>query len=363
MSLKKVACDFCDKKMSNTNLKRHQEKCIYKVELGSKKSYVLELLSKNPDLKSQEEAEKEQNEIKISELMKTMQDFYEKCLEIKEKYTQGLAEQTAEEKIQSMGVGENTKYNYLLEWNKFNTWRKKNKRPLIPSSMNQYIHKYECKPSTKVKKKWMLQRLLKVILDSDKELEPIRERFSYSQQYSMKLEEISPYLAEQKAINYEDYLVQKLMIYLALRVGTIPALKLEHFEFYVTKNGSQLALPYTKNKKIIVRQVETEFRNELTSFLNTLNLKRGDFVFLRDKTDISEKRRAHEMSKRINKRIENSKVLIKLPHYKYTSHMFRKCIPNIHYQKRVDEAKEEARQMLGQKRGSSAVEHYLDNNI
>ena len=70
--------------------------------------------------------------------------------------------------------------------------------------------------------------------------------------------------------------------------------------------------------------------------------------------------RSQALSIRINERIRKSKVLKQSVNFKYSSLMFRICVPNLIYQKKVEEAKEEAREMLGHKRGSAAVYSYID---
>ena len=47
----------------------------------------------------------------------------------------------------------------------------------------------------------------------------------------MKDEEFLPYQQEQKAINFEDYLIQKIMIRYGLRINSIASLRVKHLIF------------------------------------------------------------------------------------------------------------------------------------
>ena len=151
-----------------------------------------------------------------------------------------------------------------------------------------------------------------------------------------------------------------MMIVLSLRICTIASLKLQNFDFYVLDDNNRIALPDTKSKRTNFWEVDEDLKEEIGTFLSNLDLINDDYVFYRVGSSLSIARRSQALSNRINERIRNSKVLKQSANFKYSSHMFRKCIPNLTFQKKVEDAKEKAREMLGHKRGSSAVNSYID---
>jgi hypothetical protein len=68
------------------------------------------------------------------------------------------------------------------------------------------------KESTLRTKHSLLENILKFLIDPIINLNPFNKRITFTPKYVMKDEEIGPYLEEQKKINIEYYLIQKLMI-------------------------------------------------------------------------------------------------------------------------------------------------------
>jgi hypothetical protein len=357
---KHFTCSWCGRSMLLSNKSRHLSTCLYKNELKATKDYILKLIEDNPDERDQISVRKEKLELANVELMKVVEDVYLKFSDLRDKYLGGASEESAEEKIEGMNVCASTKYGYLVEWRKFKKWKEENSKTIGVASMNQYLQTLDCKSSTKWKKRNMLERILKTLVDPNMKLEPMRQRFSTQPKYSMTVEEIDEYLEEQKEVNKEDYLIQKMMITLSLRIGTIASLKLQNFDFYLMNDNNRLALPDTKSKRTNFREVNEDLQEEIRIFLDEINVNEEDYVFYRGGRDLNIARRSQALSNHINERIRKSKVFRQSSNFKYSSHMFRKCVPNLIFQKKVQEAKEEARKMLGHKRGSAAVYSYID---
>lgn len=351
-------CAWCGRDMLITNKSRHLSTCLFKNELKATKDYILKLVEDNPDQRDQISLKKEKLEMANVDLMKVVEDMYLKFSDLREKYIGGASEETAEEKIQGMNVCDSTKVGYLVEWRKFKKWKEANSRTISVASMNQYLQSLKCKTSTLWKKRNILERILKTLVDPNMKLEPMRQRFSTKPKYSMTEKDIMEYLDEQMEVNEEDYLIQKMMITLSLRIGTIASLKLENFDLLDEEN--KIVLPDTKSKKTNIREVEDDLKEEIGNFLREAELENEDYVFYRGGRYLNIARRSQALSIRINERIRKSKVLKQSANFKYSSHMFRKCVPNLIFQKKVEEAKEEAREMLGHKRGSAAVYSYID---
>ena len=350
-------CSWCGRDMLITNKSRHLSTCLFKNELKATKEYIIKLVEDNPDQSDLISLKKEKLEMANVDLMKVVEDTYLKFRDLREKYIGGESEETAEEKIQGMNVCGSTKVGYLVEWRKFKKWKDANSRTISVASMNQYLQTLKCKTSTLWKKRNILERILKTLVDANMKLEPMRQRFSTKPKYSMTEKDIKEYLDEQMEVNEEDYLIQKMMIILSLRIGTIASLKLQNFDLM---DENKIVLPDTKSKKTNVREVEEDLQEEIRNFLREADLDDDDYVFYRGGRYLNIARRSQALSNRINERIRKSKVLKQSANFKYSSHMFRKCVPNLIYQKKVEEAKEEAREMLGHKRGSAAVYSYID---
>jgi len=70
--------------------------------------------------------------------------------------------------------------------------------------------------------------------------------------------------------------------------------------------------------------------------------------------------RAAKIGLIINKHISDSKVFKKNPNYKYTSHMFKKSLTQRKFSEGVEKLKRNIQVKIGQKPGSSAIKHYIE---
>ena len=91
----------------------------------------------------------------------------------------------------------------------------------------------------------------------------------------MTEKDIKEYLHEQMGMNEEDYLIQKMMIVLSLRIGTIASLKLQNFDLLEEEN--KLVLPDTKSKKTNIREVEEDLQEEIRNFLREIDMDNDDY--------------------------------------------------------------------------------------
>ena len=177
----------------------------------------------------------------------------------------------------------------------------------------------------------------------------------------MSADEVKAFLKELLVKEtHEFYLIAKFMIYFSVRIGTAGAIKVENLDFYCLPNNSRICLPDTKNKKSIFKDADDEFMDELIKFIEEEELDINDYLFYSKGKDLGLKRRGQDLSLMMNKLISDSKVLIKSANYTYTSHMLRKTQPNLIFQEKVEEARSDARKMLGHKQNSTATNHYLD---
>ena len=316
-------CSWCGRDMLITNKSRHLSTCLFKNELKATKEYIIKLVEDNPNQSDQISLKKEKLEMANVDLMKVVEDTYLKFRDLREKYIGGESEETAEEKIQGMNVCGSTKVGYLVEWRKFKKWKDANSRTISVASMNQYLQTLKCKTSTLWKKRNILERILKTLVDANMKLEPMRQRFSTKPKYSMTEKDIKEYLDEQMEVNEEDYLIQKIMITLSLRIGTIASLKLQNFDML---KENKLVLPDTKSKKTNVREVDEDLQEKIGNFLREADLEDDDYVFYRGGRYLNIARRSQALSNRINDRIRKSKY----SNSRRTSNIRRTCLENVY---------------------------------
>ena len=355
-------CDWCEKEMKKQNFKRHQETCIYKVTVGLSKSNVERLKSQHPVIQVPEDNTK--LEIDNVELKQFLEELYKKTMVLHKKIIIE-DERNPIEKINALIISDSTKINYLREWKMYDRWIKKNKLPIGKESAQAYLANAKVRASTKRQKYLNLQLLLQHIIDPSIKLEKVRWRISFTPKYALSTSELHQYLNEQKRINSEDYLIQRLLIVYGLRINTCASLKIKHLEYKYHQNNieKRIQLPDSKVKTQRVESIEDDLVRLLdTHIFNTIkdNDNGEEYIFFQKGKNLSEKKRAYLLSKRINMRINESKILHKVPGYKYTSHMFRKTKAYNMYQTGVERLKEKVRRSIGQSRGSSAVESYIN---
>jgi len=185
-------------------------------------------------------------------------------------------------------------------------------------------------------------------------------RISYTPKFPLSDNELKNYLEEQKKVNHEDYIIQRLLSTYGLRVNTIALLKLKNLEFLKADEGEDrlIHLPDSKVKNHRVEPIDEDLEELLTQFVDD-NLDDEDYIFYRKGNNIDWRRRAQDIGNRINKRIKESKAIKKRANYKYSSHMFRKTKAYNMFHKGVEELKDKVRASIGQSQGSTALNSYI----
>jgi hypothetical protein len=350
-------CPWCNRPpMLSQNYKKHLDKCKYKnmnitqaqIEtLIKHKDPNSEIIIDNKDeIINRLEEENMQMAHKMTEILDMLKEFQSrfvinKCKDVKEL-------------IDEMIIAESTKRNYRLEWSLFKSWKEKHNKETNIGSINTYISMLKCKPSTQIKKREILQQILRRLLGDNVVLNKIRKRFSYGKKYEMTNEEVDLYLAEQKNLSIEFHLVQYLMIRFALRISTIAAIKKQHISF-----KKKLIHFHTKNNKVIVKPLDDQTHDLLNDY--TSGLDKNDHVFYREGNNDTLEKRTTKLMIEVNKRISETKALgEKDSNYTYTSHMFRRTQANLEIADDKKALMLKGNRILGQADGSSAVNHYIN---
>ncbi len=227
-------------------------------------------------------------------------------------------------------------------------------------SANTYLSEQQCRASTLRKKQLMLQTLLQQIIDPSIKLNKIRMRISFTPKYALSDKEIADFLEEQKNIDSEDYLIQRLMLRYGLRVNTLALLKIKDLEF-LDGGEKKIHLPDSKVKNFRTELIEDSLIKLLKKHVATNDLNSPDqYVFYLAGKNKSDRKRAYDLCIKINKRIKDSKVLKKNKNYKFSSHMFRKTRAYNMFHKELNVLKEKVRESIGQSQGSTAIESYIN---
>lgn len=352
---KKKQCQWCDKPMAYSNFRRHLMKCVFKNELGIKKSDVEILKVSQPKEKTQIE------EANIMELKNFLTDNFNKTSTL---YKRIIVENNRDpvEKIKEMMISDSTKENYIREWNQFSKWLRKKNLSMSVDSANSYIASLDCAASTQRTKQTILQIILQHIIDRNIYLNRRRRNISFAPKKALSDEELNKYLEEQKSLcNREEYLIQKLLILYGLRVNTIALLKIKDLEFLLAGPGEErlIHLPDSKTKRRRVEKIPSDIEDDFKAIIG-METDPEDYVFYKSGENKDMRRRAQDIGLKINKKIRQSKVIKKIGGYKYSSHMFRKTKAYNMFHKKLDELKEEVRLSIGQSQGSQAIEHYIN---
>jgi integrase len=348
-------CEWCDKQMDSSNMKRHLNSCFYKNEVQIKK-YELQLLKgKRP----RDESDIKQ-EVTFVELKHFLTESYTKAMMLYKKILDGNSKDPVQ-KIKEMNVSPPTLDNYLLKWRLYTKWLRRNNRTVSAESANSYISSLNCRASTQRKKHNTLQLLLQHLIDRNVRLNKFRMRISFTPKKALSDKELAAYLQEQREIDTEDYLIQRLLATYGLRINTAALLKIKDLEF-LNVDGDEdhlIHLPDSKVKNRRLEKITPELEALLKKFIKG-DTKPENYVFYMEGRNKARKIRAQDLCMRINKRIKESKVLKKSDNYKYTSHMFRKTKAYNMYQKGNELLKEQIRSSIGQSQGSTAVEFYIN---
>jgi integrase len=349
-------CEWCDHEMMSKNFRRHQTKCLYKNEVGVKKSDMVYLKENRPKEVESEETKKLQ--LAFMELKHYLLDSYQKTNNI---YTRIITndQRDAVDRLREMHVSDITKYNYVCEWKLYKNYIDKKKLPPGRDSANTYLSTLKCRASTLRRKQCMMQNMLRFLIDPSVKLNRVSTRINFVPKYPLSDKEINDYLKEQKALNYEDYLVQRLLITYGLRINSVSSLKKKHLIFLDDSMGKKIFIPDSKVKKERIEDIDDDLANELRKIV------RGDsdeeqHIFLRYLDSSPERKRAQHLCSIINKCIKDSKIIKKNPNFQYSSHMFRKTKAYNIFQNGVNELKAQARRALGQTENSQAIESYIN---
>jgi len=214
-------CEWCEKQTSYKNYARHITKCVFRNEVLLHKSELEKLKALVPKNDPIIEAV-------LMELKHFLTESYFKTSNLYKRFIQEDGRDPVE-KIKEMIVSPQTLENYLSEWKLFSKWLKKNNKTMSVDSANSYIASLsDYKASTQRRKQYMLQVILQHLIDRTVKLNRFSKRISYTPKFPMSDEELNRYLEEQREINYEDYLIQRLMSTYGLRINTIALLKVEN---------------------------------------------------------------------------------------------------------------------------------------
>jgi len=348
-------CDWCNKDKYSTNLKRHLESCFWKNEVGMKKSEFMFLKNK----RSLDFKDEKREELTSAELKKFLGDLNFKVSNL---FTRLIVENNRDplERIQELNVSQRTRDNYAREYKLYDKYLTQNNKSVSKQSADSYIASLTCRTSTQRKKRDMLNIILQTLIDPSIKLNAFRKRIEYKPKYSFKNEELNLYLEEQKEIDFEDYVLQKLLSAYGLRINTAASLKVSHLIFLKTDKteDKKIILVDSKVKKRREEPIEPDLENDLKKLVEGKD--KEDFVFYSSGSKFNEFRRARDLSEKINKRLRESKVIKHDENYTYSSHCYRKSVAMAIYSKENAELKEKVRKAIGQSQNSTAVEFYIN---
>ena len=353
----KRLCEWCGKEMKRNNMTRHMKNCVWKNQVEMKKADLVEI-RRNGKIIDKEEFETK--DIAFAELSKYLQDVYNSSIYLYRKIILGK-QRSPTERLLEMQVSEITKKYYLREWKHFQKWLKANNKCVSKDTANTYLASLTTvRASTLRTKHSLLENILKFLVDPTITLNKFNKRISFTPKYVMKDEEIEPFLEEQKGIDFEYYLIQKLMITYGLRVNSIASLKVKHLEFLTGEN--EIHFPDSKVQRERTEPIEAELIEDLEEHLPE-DPDEEEYVFYLAGRHLFARQRAHDIGVKVNKAIRSSKVIRKSGNYKYSSHMFRKTRVYTDYQEGVERLKESMRKRIGQSQGSTAINSYINVNI
>jgi len=326
--------------------------------IGMKKSEVESLKKKTP-------RDNDVNELSLMQLKNYLSENYHKTMNLYKNIVEEHRKDPVT-RINEMKISDQTKQNYQVEWRLYTKWLKENEMTISEDSANSYItaivnnSKKTVKASTQRQKKMMLQILLQHIVDRNIKLDKFNMKISYGKKAALTDEQLKKYFDEQIEINMQDYLIQRLLYTYGLRIHSTALLKKKHLEFLDHNNTEhKIFLPDKKVGNDRLEKVDPELEQLLREFLPD-TLDENEFIFYRNYYKKDPRRRAAFFGNQINKRLKNTKALVKNSNYKYTSHLFRKTKAYNLYHKKNQELKDEVRTAIGQSLGSTAVEFYIN---
>ena len=354
-------CEYCDSIMFSSNYKRHLLKCQIKLHFDLPKQQILLLIQQNKSNLSEDNSKQLKSQLNESEHKN--QQFTHLIKSIHQEIAELLSKSVSESRndpystIENMVLSDLTKREYKNDWKLYSDYCEKNKlNVFLASSANEYLAKLDNRVSTIIKKRSNLQSVLSTLSETPIKLRRIRKKAQYRPKYALSQKEIELYLEEQREFSYKDWLIQRILIEFGCRINTIGSLRLKHFEFI--NGGDQIILPDSKTGQR-VETISSNLKEKLIDYVNQQNLNDEENFIFKVAFVTTEADRSHKLCMRINKRIKHSRVLKKTSNFTFSSHMFRKTKAFQAYYKAMHEAKEIARKEIGQKEGSTAIEHYI----
>jgi hypothetical protein len=110
--------------------------------------------------------------------------------------------------------------------------------------------------------------------------------------------------------------------------------------------------------------ISPELQGEIRKWIIRNKIESEDeFVFYLEGRDAPVSKRSNYICSKVNKKINDSKILKKDPSYVYSSHMFRKGVVQAMYKEGMNEFKEKIRKKIGHKKNSTAIKHYINQKF
>ena len=366
METGKLKCEWCGKNMKKQNKKKHDGVCLWKKEVKIKKKDLKKLIRNQGGIVEVDEDQARIKELSYLELTRYLKNVYNNSIYLYKKIIVG-AQRDPVERLREMQVSDVTKENYVREWKLYQKWLKGNNEVINKDTANTYLASLENRRASTIRTKHsLLENIFKFLLDPTVSLNKFNRRISFTPKYVMKDEELIPYQEEQRGINFEDYLIQKLLMRYGLRINSIASLKIKHLVFLDEGCEKTIHFPDSKVKRERYEPVDDELGGEIREFVSRFidEIDNDDeFVFDRNRSEVPERKRAHDLSVRINNRIRSSKIIKMNRNYQYSSHMFRKTRVYNEYQEGVEKLKEDLRKKIGQAKGSTSLNSYINANI
>ena len=206
-------------------------------------------------------------EIAFLELSRYLKTEYNNSNYLYKKHIVG-GERDPLDRFGEMQVSDPTKENYIREWKLYQKWLKNNNEVVNKDTANTYLASLEGRRDSTLRTKHsLLENIFKFLVDPTVTLNKFNRRIAFTPKYVMKDEELLPYQREQKGINFQDYLIQKLLIRYGLRINSISSLKVKHLVFLEEGQEKIIHFPDSKVKRERYEPVDDELEEEIRTGL------------------------------------------------------------------------------------------------
>jgi integrase len=188
-------------------------------------------------------------------------------------------------------------------------------------------------------------------------LKLIRMKHDKKQKYCLSEDETDRYLIEQFHVNYEDYLLQRVLIETGCRINAMARIKIENLEFMwdLGRKEYNICIPDSKTGDYLSK-IDAELAKCLEDFVE--RRKNCEFIFHTEIED--DGNRTLKIRNIINNRIKQSGVLPKSRFYTVSVHMFRTTKALRKFRKTLKKAIKRAGKTIGHVPGSGATTYYLN---